>query len=67
MLVNSFAVPSVNLALKDEIEAVNKKLMEAFKAQNPKAIASLYTEDCIFMPPQSDAVTGREGITVYNS
>lgn len=44
----------------------NREISEAFAhhflARNPGALASLYTEQAVFMPPEEPAVTGREAL-----
>ena len=48
-------------ALRDEIEAANKKFMACFKAQDANALSMLYTEDCKVMATGMDVQTGRQG------
>ncbi|CAH1252959.1 uncharacterized protein [Branchiostoma lanceolatum] len=47
--------------LKAQIEARHEKFMTFYKARDAKGMASLYTEDCRFLPPGLDAHYGREG------
>ncbi|XP_065888463.1 uncharacterized protein [Dysidea avara] len=49
-------------ALRDEIEAANKKFMACFKAQDANALSMLYTEDCKVMATGMDVQTGRQGV-----
>ena len=48
-------------ALQLEIEASNKKWMDAFARKDSKAIGDCYTEDGKVLPTGMDVVTGREG------
>jgi len=52
------------IALKDDIEAANKKFMDIFKAQDANALSMLYTEDCKVMATGMDVLTGRQGKVV---
>ena len=46
--------------VRTAIEETNSKFMEAFKKQDAAAVAAFYTEDAMLMPPNFDAVRGRE-------
>jgi len=49
-------------AAKAEIEAVNAKWAEAVANQDAEALAALYTENAWALPPNHEAVRGREGV-----
>ena len=51
-----------NAAVKAAIDAANKKFGEALAAGNTAAIAGLFTDDAIVMPPNGETVTGRPAI-----
>lgn len=53
--------------LKTEIEAGNKKFMDAFANKDAKAIGDLYTEDCTIMPPGAAAGKGRDAVAAVFS
>ncbi len=40
---------------------LTKQLEEAFKNQDPVALASFYAEDCTVLSPPGEPVRGREG------
>lgn len=45
-----------------EITAGNRKFAEAAAKRDVEAIASLYTDDAILLPPDSELVVGRDAI-----
>lgn len=47
------------------IEAENAKFVAAFNAGDADAVAALYTEDGMILPPGGDAVSGRDGIAEF--
>ena len=49
-------------AQKAEIDMVNKKWMELFNKGDFDAIAQLYTEDAVLLPPGSPLIKGRAAI-----
>lgn len=48
--------------IRKMIAEVNRKFGEAVRNQDPVALASLYTEDACFLPPNSEMVRGRQRI-----
>ena len=48
--------------VRQAIEQVNARFVEAFKAGDAATIASLYTETAKVLPPDATEVTGREAI-----
>jgi uncharacterized protein (TIGR02246 family) len=56
-------LPAFDLSIaKTEIEAMNKKFMEAVSKGDSVAVASYYTADAKFMGPNAAAVVGRGNI-----
>jgi uncharacterized protein (TIGR02246 family) len=51
--------------VREAIEAVNARFMEAVRLGDTAAIAELYTEDARLLPPESEMIQGREGIEAY--
>ena len=47
------------------IEEVNLKFGEAFRQGDSAAIANLYTDDGILLPPNSDVIKGKQGIKAF--
>jgi len=59
-------IPVMDLAqVRQAIEEANAKLGEAVRMGNAAALASLYTEDAKLLPPNSEMITGREGIEAF--
>lgn len=55
--------PPTNTAeVRQAIEAANAQLVEAFNQGDAAAAAAFYTEDAIFMPPNSEPARGRQAI-----
>lgn len=48
--------------VRDIIAAANDKFMATFKAGDAAGMATLYTEDGLVMPPNSDFVRGHEAL-----
>ncbi len=46
----------------EEIQAANTAFMEAYNNGDAHALAMCYTEDCIVLPPQSEAIEGQEAV-----
>lgn len=44
------------------VEAASAAFLEAFNAGDAEAVAAMYTEDAVILPPGSDAVEGRAAI-----
>ena len=51
--------------VRQEIEARNRALSEAFRCGQMAAVAAVYTEDAIVLPPDSEAVRGRAAIAQF--
>lgn len=49
--------------IRAAVEAVDAEWVKHVNAGNAAGIAALYTEDAKLLPPNSDFVTGKEGIT----
>ena len=49
-------------AVKAAIDASNKKFGAAIAAGDTKALGTIYTDDATVMPPNSEAVKGRQAI-----
>lgn len=47
------------------IEEANLKFGEAFRQADPAAVAALYTDDAILLPPNSDIIRGKQGIEAF--
>ena len=62
MLVLLFAMVLPACAQKAEIEAANEKFVELFNKGDFAAVASLYTDDAVALPPGSSMVNGKEAI-----
>jgi uncharacterized protein (TIGR02246 family) len=67
VLVIVFGVLSVNVMAADklhsEISAANAEWVKAFNAGNAAGVAACYADDAKLLPPNSDFVTGKQGIT----
>ena len=48
--------------MSEGISASNDRFMAAFAEGSATGVGELYTENAVLMPPNSDAVSGREGI-----
>lgn len=48
--------------VRSQIEAVNREFMAAFARQDAAAVAKLYASDGQLLPPNSDVISGAEGI-----
>ena len=57
-------------ALSDEdvaaIKAATEAYMQAVRSEDLAALAALYTEDAVWMPPNQPMVRGREAIQTWN-
>jgi uncharacterized protein (TIGR02246 family) len=51
--------------VRQAITQGNAKFGEAVKKSDGAAIAALYTEDAILLPPDSNMIKGREGIEAF--
>lgn len=56
---------TVATELRPHIESANRRFMAAFKQGDVAAIAALYTETGLLLPPNSDFVSGREAIRAF--
>lgn len=45
-----------------EIDAVYAKFSEAYETLKPEMVADLYTDDAVYLQPNSDVMTGRDAI-----
>jgi uncharacterized protein (TIGR02246 family) len=61
-IVFAIALVSPALAQKAEIEALNKKFIEAFQKGDFAAVASLYTKDATVLPPGMPMAHGSAAI-----
>ena len=52
----------VAVDVSDEIKAKNEQLVNSFMDGDLEAITAMYTNDAVFLPPNSDAVVGIEAI-----
>jgi uncharacterized protein (TIGR02246 family) len=55
-------VAAQTAAVKAAIDASNKKFGAAIAAGDTKALGTIYTDDAMVMPPNSEAVKGRQAI-----
>ncbi|MDF2780320.1 MAG: hypothetical protein K0S96_124, partial [Geminicoccaceae bacterium] len=60
--VIGLATPAAAEDVRQAIEQVNARFVEAFKAGDAATIASLYTEIAKVLPPDGTEVAGREAI-----
>ena len=51
--------------VRETIEAANLKFGEAVRQGDAAALAALYTDDAIILPPNSDMIQGRQGIEEF--
>jgi len=51
--------------VQGEIAAGNRRFVEAFKRRDAAAVAALYTRDAQLLPPNSDFVSGGDGIRAF--
>jgi uncharacterized protein (TIGR02246 family) len=49
------------MALRDEIEAQNRRFEAAYNSGDLAALAALYVEDARLLPPDAEVVRGRQG------
>jgi uncharacterized protein (TIGR02246 family) len=58
--------PTMDLAqVRQAIEANNLKFGDAVRMGDASVLAALYTEDAKILPPNSDMITGSEGIQAF--
>ena len=48
--------------IREGIEAANREFMAAFDSGDAAGVAALYTENGQILPPNSDPITGKDGI-----
>jgi uncharacterized protein (TIGR02246 family) len=60
--VTGLATAAAAEDVRQAIEQVNARFVEAFKAGDAAAIASLYTETAKMLPPDATEIAGREAI-----
>lgn len=51
-----------NKIISKEIEAVNKKYANSFTSGDAAGMVSCYSKDATFLPPNNEAVSGRDSI-----
>ena len=51
--------------IQEEITRANEQFMSAFNAGDAQALAELYTEDALLLPPNSDFAEGKDAIRDY--
>ncbi len=51
--------------LQQAVQDTNREWMEAVKRGDPASLAALYTEDATLLPPNSEAIRGRQGIEAF--
>ena len=51
--------------LQQAVQVPNREWMEAVKRGDPASLAALYTEDATLLPPNSEAIRGRQGIEAF--
>ncbi len=51
-----------NQQVRQEIEAVVRRWMEAYRSGDAAQLAALYTDDALLLPPDAEMVRGKEGI-----
>ncbi len=51
--------------LQQAVQDTNREWMEAIKRGDPASLAALYTEDATLLPPNSEAIRGRQGIEAF--
>jgi uncharacterized protein (TIGR02246 family) len=49
----------------NEVKRIGRRLEAAFNARDPAALAALYTEDAVLMPPSEPMVQGRRAIRLW--
>lgn len=61
-LSGSHTLIAQTAAVKAAIDASNQKFGAAVAAGDPKALGTIYTDDATVLPPNSEAVKGRQAI-----
>jgi len=51
--------------IREKIDAVNKGFVEAFNKGDLTAAMNVYTKDATILPPNTEIIRGKEGITAY--
>ena len=51
--------------VREAISAGNKRFMETFELGDAAGMATLYTENGQLLPPNTDIVSGRQGIQAF--
>jgi ketosteroid isomerase-like protein len=51
----------MDVGIRDEIEKLNRRFGEGIRRGDAAAVSILYTKDAILMPPNFEAIRGREG------
>ena len=67
LVLSAFAVITFNAIaadkLQSEISAANAEWVKAYNAGNAAGVAACYADDAKLLPPNSDFVSGKQGIT----
>jgi|GEM_PF-388698 len=66
LLVAAVAFPlPARSSVESDAEALVRRYLSAYNAQDPVALAALYAEDGLLLPPNGGPVRGREAIKNY--
>lgn len=57
--------PPAALGQEDEIEAAGRRWEEIYETRDPAALAALYTEDALVLPPGGEIIEGRDALTAW--
>ena len=47
------------------IEGLNRQFVEAFKTRNFSAVAQMFTDDAVMLPPRNNIITGKSNIQSF--
>jgi ketosteroid isomerase-like protein len=47
------------------IEGLNRQFVEAFKTRNFNAVAQIFTDDAVMLPPRNNIITGKSNIQSF--
>lgn len=56
------SIPALGASEKEAVESAYKSWNDAFNRGDPKALAALYAEEALLLPPTHSVVKGREAI-----
>ncbi len=65
VFVAFLAVPAWAGSAADAVQAGTVSFVEAFNSGDGEALAALYTEDAVLLPPASERIQGRADIAAY--